>query len=430
MERRRLNNMGFSLVEVLVSMAIIAVVLLPLLASLTSVNSSNQDLKSIQRGTTLAQNVVEFIKENELDDIKKEYSFGTPLVGYTYDDAYESKKSEYGVKLETVCYNNPTSNVTSGCYKDSAGNVKYWNNQEGLYSFVINGVQDGQDTYDVVARLNASPYYYENGEFNKTSLGSIAGLDPKRTAVISTTEDITNQAIEYYVSHGYGSADEIKSKLIVRMNITFSGDDSNDSGNLLLTASPTYIYNLDYEWTPGLVYQKTYNTRDDEHLERMYILYSQSSNSRRNAADEIVLNVTDGSNLGRFTPAIYIVKQNSSITSLEKPLDITSESGDEYFYTIFGNIRGNMDIASLNKSQYANMVMGTDGSTNGRTTIDYLTYTYVPSENIMLDDGGITPSTGGDNLADSRIYEVNVTVYKGGTNYGEVVTKLKTTWRE
>ena len=412
MERRKLNDAGLSLVEVLVSMAIIALVLLPLLASLTSVNNNNQDLKSIQRGTTLAQNVVEFVKENEFDDIKKEYSFGTPLDGYSFDEAYESKTDNYSAKLETLCYTDPRYGITSGCYKDGSGSVRYWNNTNGYYSFVINGVKDGKDSYDVVTTLNAAPYYFDNGEFNKTSLGSITGLDAKRTAVITTTDDITNQAIEYFASHGYGSASEIKSKLIVRMNITFSGDDSIDSGSLLITASPTYIYNLDYEWTPGLVFQKTYNTREDEHLERLYILYSQSEFSRRNAADEITLNVVDGSNLDRFAPAIYIVKQNDSITSLEKPLDITTESGDDYFYTFFGNIRGNMNISSLNKSQYANMVKGTDGSTNGRATIDYLTYTYVPSEDIMLDDGGITPSVSGTNLADSRIYSVDVNVYQ------------------
>ena len=430
MERKKLNDAGFSLVEVLVSMAIIALILLPLLASLTSVNSNNQDLKSIQRGTTLAQNVVEFIKENELDDIKKGYSFGTPLQGYSYDEAYESKTTSYSSKLETVCYTDPRYNVTSSCYKDGSGSVRYWNNINGLYNFVINGVKDGKDTYDVVTRLNAASYYMGNGEFNKTSLGSITGLDAKRTAVITTTEDITNQAIEYFVSHGYGDAAQVKSKLIVRMNITFAGDDSIDSGSLSITASPTYIYNLDYEWTPGLVFQKTYNTREDEHLERLYILYSQSEFSRRNAADEITLNVVDGSNLGTYTPAIYIVKQNDSITSLEKPLDITTESGDDYFEGFFGNIRGNMDISSLNKSQYTVMVRGTDGSTNGRSTIGHITYTYVPSENIMLDDGGMTPSVGGINMADSRIYSVDVTVYKAGSNYSEVVTKLKTTWRE
>lgn len=426
--RKRLlkeNNDGLSLVEVLVGVAILAVVLVPLMAGFANVSTSTRKLKTIQKGTTLAQNVMEKTKNSTMDSVKKTFNTNAGLNGYTVDSSYEANPS------------NPASKVSSSdasCYVDDDGKYQYRNRRDGKYSFVYKGVKDGSDKYDVVVSMDSDKYYGDTSGtgYNKTSLGSVAGLDSKRTAVISTTNDITSQAVEYFVAHDYGDATSVSNNLTVWMNIDFSGDDSTDDGTMLVTASPTYIYHTrdeDYTWSPGLVFQKSFKVTTSEHLERIYVLMNQSSSSRKNGADEINLNVLDESNLGNTDtpPAIYIVKQASSgVVDVNKNLDILA-SDSSYFESLFSDIRGNLPINYLNQSQYALMVRGSDGSTNNKLTPQYLTYKFVESDNILQQDA-TTPDA--DDRSDNRAYGLTVKVYKADTDFSEVVTTLTSTRRE
>lgn len=423
---KRENNDGFSLVEVLVSVAIIAVVLLPLVAGFSNTSTSTRKLKTIQKGTTLAQNVMEKVKEDDMDDIKYQFFSSKGLTGYTVESSYESNPTNPGTAL---------GSSDASCFINDAGNVSYRNRKDGKYSFVYQGVADGSDKYDVVVSMDASSYYSNDPsvkDFNDVSLGSISGLDAKRTAVISTTSEIKAQAIEYFVAHDYGTEDYVSANMTVAMDITMEGDDSREDGTMLLTASPTYVLHAateDYMWCPGLVYQKSYYVSDAIHLEKIYVLYSQSPYSNRIVGDEITINVTSDSNLGnRIHPTLIIVKQNNGgVADINRNLNIWSTNND-MFNDIITDVRGNMTVNYLNKSNdMLKVVDSVTHATNGKATADYINYTYVDSDDILMDT-----STSGDpdDHSDNRVYDLTVTVYKSGSDFSDVVATLTSTRRE
>lgn len=74
MKKKIKNNKGFSLVELLVTMAVIAIVTIPLLQTFVVSNRINSSAKRTQNATDLAQNIAEQFSAISLDKLKSTYS--------------------------------------------------------------------------------------------------------------------------------------------------------------------------------------------------------------------------------------------------------------------------------------------------------------------------------------------------------------------
>lgn len=435
--RKRLrenSNAGFSLVEILVSIAIIAVILLPVLAAFSSYSTQAIGLKEVQRGTSLAQNVMEVAKKGSFDDYKKEANFVNTLAGYSVSDIYEALPGKPDNKLPTLVTDGQ-GDLLASCYYDENSEIKFKNRTDGKYSFVYKNVQDGFNKYDVVVDMTSSGYRTEAKDgYNDMSLGQVSGLDSKRTAVITTTKEIMQQAAEFFVEDGKcASVEDAKSKILVRIDINVEGNDENASGEIVLSAKPTYFLknNQRATWSPSAdyIFRKTYKTSNAEHLEKIYILYSQSYSSERNAADEIDFNFDDSCNITRTCPKIYIVKQSKTVET-NGVLDIYSNDDSQFSEGGFlSDFRGNIDVSYLNASTYVtaklhDSVTGRK-SAKGKRLVDYK---FVESENIMTDSDDDTSSS--DDLSNNRIYDVTVNVYKAGSDFKKLVASLSSTRRE
>ena len=66
--KRKVNNAGFSLVELLVSMVILAIIVVPLLNSFLTAARTNAKAKRVLEATTAGQNLVERIKAQSVED--------------------------------------------------------------------------------------------------------------------------------------------------------------------------------------------------------------------------------------------------------------------------------------------------------------------------------------------------------------------------
>ena len=64
--RRKQNNAGFSLIEVILSMAILAIISIPLLSYFTESMKYNAKMADKQHATTLAQEVLEDLKNQDV----------------------------------------------------------------------------------------------------------------------------------------------------------------------------------------------------------------------------------------------------------------------------------------------------------------------------------------------------------------------------
>ncbi len=434
-EKRELkNNSGFTLIEVLITIAIIAVILLPALAAFSTYNASALGLKDIQRGTTLAQNVMETVKKGEFNDYKRSVVMDKSLSGYSIGNAYESSPGNYSDSLATSSAM-ASGDALASCYVDDNGKVSYRSRNDGKYTYVYTGVKDGSNKYDVVVNFTSAGYRNDSKTgYNDTSLGDIAGLDPKRAAVITTTTDIAEQAAEFFVEPTfYTSTNVVKDYMLMKMDIYVSGDIRNSDDKVRISAVPTYYLKGDDEntWSPGYVYQKDFSATSAEHLEKIYILYSQSIPSRANTSDSIEFHFEG--NYGLYSPTIYLVKQSQTVAR-NGNLDIYSSDNDQFFDEGFlSDIRGNIDVTCLNGSRYVTY-MGSpkfkdqDNHTSNAGT-GTVSYKYVDSDNIMTDNDD-DDGDAEDNFADNRIYDVTVTVYTAGSDFSDKVVSMTSTRRE
>ena len=114
--KRKQHNKGFSLVEVLVTILIVALLCTPLIKSFVVSANVNKKAKRIQNATDAAQSVAEYFSANPLAALKK-------LVD---DDDYSEIKDPDG--NDVITYNNVRDwrkSASSG-YFEGAGGEKFY----------------------------------------------------------------------------------------------------------------------------------------------------------------------------------------------------------------------------------------------------------------------------------------------------------------
>lgn len=135
------NNDGFSLIELIVSIAIIGLMLLPILNSFVIAARSNSESRNVQAENDIVQNIMEEMKGGSLEDIINEYNI-------INDDCYEASLSGTGIGYD-LYQSNPYSE--KDCYYLLRRNI--------------------DNKYDALITLDASAYYISPGlkdtDYNK-----------------------------------------------------------------------------------------------------------------------------------------------------------------------------------------------------------------------------------------------------------------------
>lgn len=127
LRRRKKNNMGMSLVEIIVAMAILMIVTIPILYTFVYSANFNSRARVRQQTTAAAQTVMENLKAYPVADICKRFNNGTfPVNGMGGAGFVES--------------------VVSGVTFDALGEPIYGG---GAITFNISGMQYQNQTYDV-----------------------------------------------------------------------------------------------------------------------------------------------------------------------------------------------------------------------------------------------------------------------------------------
>lgn len=101
---KAINNCGFSLVEVLISIVILALIATPLLKHFVTIYKMNIKSNNLQKETLLAQNLFEDIKAKTLIEIEDEYDDATGHTNIPNEIYYLAKKNiEYtGKKYDAL----------------------------------------------------------------------------------------------------------------------------------------------------------------------------------------------------------------------------------------------------------------------------------------------------------------------------------------
>ena len=170
--KKKKKNRGFTLVEVLVAAAILSLVVTPILSSFVSIAKVNAKSRRKLSATTIANGVMESVKNFELAQVAKECAFQSE--GFHIIAGFSGTATEYTPGSTTA---KSPATVT----KDSSNKYIFTASTSGQYAFGFVGVSMDSTTYDVLVtyRKNAT----------KTAEQVTVEL-PNTTATTDTTSNI------------------------------------------------------------------------------------------------------------------------------------------------------------------------------------------------------------------------------------------------
>lgn len=134
------KNAGFSLIELLIAVVVLAIIVAPFARSFMSSSRMNGNSRRLQRATTVAQDIVEGLKAYNIDELKEQ--FNNPLEGfYIVDSRLVHGKIEEDTMREQNDANYSGDPDTPGVY--------YFTMED----FMIQNVE-----YDALIKIDASVY--------------------------------------------------------------------------------------------------------------------------------------------------------------------------------------------------------------------------------------------------------------------------------
>lgn len=153
--RGKTGNAGFSLIELLIAVTILAIIVIPLLHMFVTSTKVNVKSRQTLRATTVAQDIMEGLKAYTLDDVRTQFSLPDGRISDDYFYPTEgfyiinSKMIEGGIReireLETD--------------RDEWGNLADEDNSDNeIYYFGIEKLKMQGSEYDALIKLDASTY--------------------------------------------------------------------------------------------------------------------------------------------------------------------------------------------------------------------------------------------------------------------------------
>lgn len=199
------DNRGSSLVELIISIAILSIVLLPILNSFVVAARANAESKRVQAQNVIIQDIMEEMKSKKLEDIINEYN----IPG---DDCYEASLAALG-----HCFD------------------LYFNNSYSLKSNYYLLKRDIDSKYDILISFDATPYYYtpvdRDTDYNNYQMPLVRGVNSSDHMVAYQSYETESAISILYANHvsycsGEGivplSIGEVESSITRSINIDMS----------------------------------------------------------------------------------------------------------------------------------------------------------------------------------------------------------------
>ena len=208
------NNKGFSLVELIICVAILAVATVPLYQSMTLSARTNAKAQSKQNATSLAESVMEEIKVSSIEELKTKYNgTETDAVGKVIPKTVSLGLTDSGFFGASGAETTATTRASTA--KSKAGSSDRLltgdpgaSKQPFYVLYKHDAVSTQGEKFDVIATLRSSTYMgAENAnasDANSKKLPKIEEIDSLNQAVITTKEfsKYDKAALDYFQQNG------------------------------------------------------------------------------------------------------------------------------------------------------------------------------------------------------------------------------------
>lgn len=459
MKRLKENDRGFSLVEVLVAVMILAIVITPFLHSFVTTANTNRKAKENHRATVLAQSIVENCKAETLESITKQFDYPTDAGFRIMSKDRINGGSSWQDNVKELCtipsggfqdvldYDDLLSAgyapaeirplVTASTYSEDGGiNSEFLGQSGGIYYFGMKNVKEDTASYDVLVKLNANDYK-TGGEhsiaYNETDLAQLPIIDADKDAICVQRDDYTETA----VSEFYAKFQASLYPVVVSANPTWAG---MTPAELAETATASAIENaikakisreLTREITVNItagevkaVYKYTYiyggNTETyvkdqlafssaatTENLRAVY-LYYYPLYGRTVTTDVIRVNNDDSMKID-----FYLFKQTRSTANIAGPVpDTVTEDGYRMSVQYFETAANPADLTTLSAKLHTNL--GINLAVSDPSDAGYALSTppkiYINGAGKNLSEVAVANVVSED--AHDRVFDLDVSIYK------------------
>lgn len=225
-----LNDKGFSLVELIISIAILVIVMVPLMSNFVHAIIMNKRAEDLQTQSDIATNIMEGLKNINIDETIKQFD-GTSVFN-----------------ILPVTSGNPESESRL-TYDSVTGNYEGYQPevvQEANY-FAINGIKAEGSVYDAIIKMDPLPYRNTN-TMNNYQMPDLINLDSQANGLLLSSGENVSSTVDYdaltvflkwgkaYARKLYEQSPEYQSYLASMSQWSDECETANMLGNSLPTA--------------------------------------------------------------------------------------------------------------------------------------------------------------------------------------------------
>lgn len=361
MARIRWNRKGFTLLEVLVSIAVIGVVFLPMLTFFSDSTAKNIQVKNIQRANTVGQSVVEeFRAYSTIQTLVEKYANDETGNLVVTDKKYE--------KITPKTFNDDGSFNTN-----ISGDHKYYFVKQNIES-------DGKKYF---AQIEVDPTAYK--DLNDKGVPVISSLGSESTVVAKEEDETLNKLYEYQKLHfnktGVNvSVEELAGKIKKTMKVVFSdtvtskdkdGKDVTEpvaDGMVHVRVYSEYELRDSYEGCEGTqVGADIYDgLMEEEQLKAVYLFYNYDVYNMTQTGDimqglEVIIDYKKPAENWTCDYTVYSIFQHINLLKDERELNKEESENYVKMFNVHMPIRSESNITGQKANIWTNFSTG-DGS--------------------------------------------------------------------
>lgn len=399
------DQRGFSLVEVIIAMIVLAIIAAPICHSFLTAARTNAKARKQACANAVAENVMEGINAYSYGDIALQFADGVSA------DAF---------LISTNC---DRKGIVSGMVEVDGNQVP-----GSTVVYQIGGIDEDVYEFDVKVTVDASAYEgdAEHSGINDNELVQITSYDSSKDCLfVQSAEDeiLAYQTLAGRTGGYAASAQDLKGKVKRTMTIVLSKIHDDAAGDYVkISNSVVYEYVGTEGWLTGAdavyeapVWVRTYNGEDL--LRSAYICYLPNYASTMSSAqmDQIVID-----NQNNLAVDFYLLKQEGAV---QDSLLESSENGYVPTIEIREGATGGVCAVSLHTNYAYNLATGNEITAGGAQ----YRYRYQNAEGVLIEKSAaeaqalIHPQGAMETTSAKKLYHVTVEVYESGAygHFGE-----------
>ena len=403
--RKKLNNKGVTLVELLVSITMLSIVVGAFYSCFVLAAKTNAKAKINHKATSLAQNILENIKAEDMDSLMQQIVW--PTVTISEEDGTVAVKQNF--RLVSQAGYDMNANVLHFAEADKpyaksgdGGITAAYNPDVDTYSFCLRNLKMENTTFDALVTVKSSDAVDDSGAvIGEKEMVHIPSMDSNYDAVVSNAAVYDREALSYFESKGV--YDALAPCDITRTITVDVDEDLKLNGKIGYEVKATYRYDCQDE-----MYEVTDMVFSNEGemskaLRNVFIFFKPHFSWIDSGwTENIVLNNPDD-----YETDLYLVKQQP--TDNDTALAYESTNGYEVKVTVNEGNADGLEASSVGIKTNLGYAFNnpTVLMTNKQAKYSFNGAVRADSEDFF----GITALTNMDTA--ELLFDVNIKIYEG-----------------